>query len=102
MALARRKVCKRHFERATDFRVQVMNSAGKAIRRKPFCHGISVEEGSIDSLRRRLQDTVKADSIWHECWSFLDVTLMIFQIGFLGTAERCGDFCFKCSCFERF
>lgn len=53
---------------AADFCVHVADFAGEAIRRKPFGHGIDVEEGAIDAFGRRAENTVKSDGVWHICY----------------------------------
>src|SRR6185312_624017 len=71
MALASREVCKRHLVSAADFRIQMMHSAGEAIRRKPLGHGIRVEKRPINSLGRCPKNAVKTDSVWHDRLTFL-------------------------------
>jgi hypothetical protein len=66
MALARREIRERRLVRAANFRVHAMNLAGESVWRKPFSHGVGIQEGPIDFLRCRAEYPVKADGIgWH-------------------------------------
>jgi len=40
-----------------------MDLAGEAVGRHPFHHGIGIQKGTVDALRRRTQNPVKADGI---------------------------------------
>jgi hypothetical protein len=40
-----------------------MDFASEAVWRKPFVHGLGIDEGFIDAFRRRAQDAVQADSV---------------------------------------
>src|SRR4051794_8059366 len=66
MTVAGREVREGHLERAADFRVHVMDVAGKAVRRQPFCHRIGIEERAIDLVGSGTEHAVEFDgSGWH-------------------------------------
>ena len=44
---------------ATDFRVQVMNFAGKSVRRKPFRHCVRIQKCPVNVFRCRAQNSMK-------------------------------------------
>src|SRR5262249_143680 len=61
VAMARRKVAERHFERPADTRLEVVHLAREAIRRQPLAQRVGLEERPIDFLGLGTQDTVQAD-----------------------------------------
>src|SRR3569623_3233003 len=54
------EVGERHFVGAADFSVEMVNLAGEAVGRQSFVYCVAIEEGPIDSLRRRAQHAMKA------------------------------------------
>jgi hypothetical protein len=42
-----------------------MHLARESVRRQPLGHRVGVQEGPIDSLGRRPQDSVKTYGVWH-------------------------------------
>ena len=46
-----------------DLGLQVVDFAGEPVWRKPFCHGLGIQESPVDFLRPRAEYTVKADGI---------------------------------------
>src|SRR5882672_1409292 len=65
VALAIGEIAKGHPEGAAYFRVHVMHGAGVAIRRKPLGHGVRLEEGAIDLLWLRGQDSMETHGVGH-------------------------------------
>src|SRR5206468_5462248 len=65
VAVARREIPERHFERAPDVRLEVMHRTGEAVRRKPFRQRIRLEEGAIDFLWAGRQNAVQAYGAGH-------------------------------------
>src|SRR5467141_1304551 len=63
VAMARGEVCERHLVGTADFRIQMVNLAGKAIRREPFGHCVGIEKRPIDSLGRSTEHTVEPDDV---------------------------------------
>ena len=71
VAVARGKIRERHLVGAAHPGIQVVNLAGEAVRRQPFDHGVGIEEGAVDSLRRRTKHTVKPHCVrGHDDQSF--------------------------------
>src|SRR5512146_93374 len=70
MALARREISKRHFERAADAWLEMMHGAGKAIGRKPFRECVRLEKRAIDLLRPGCEDAMQAHGVGHDSLSF--------------------------------
>lgn len=64
MALGGAEISEGHLVAAADFRVQMMDLARESIRRKPLAQGVSIEEGPINSLWRRLEHTVESDGLY--------------------------------------
>jgi hypothetical protein len=71
MTRAGGEIGERHFVVAAHFRLHVVDFAGESVRRKPFRHGVGVEERFVDFLRRSADDAMKPDSVrGHEDYSF--------------------------------
>src|SRR5258708_5172824 len=79
VALAVGEIPKGHPEGAAYFRVHVMHGAGVAIRRKPLGHRVRLEEGAIDLLGLRGQDSMESHGVGHDqsssCCTVLEITL---------------------------
>jgi hypothetical protein len=69
MVVSRGKIPERHSKRATDFRVQLMHCARKAIGREPFRQRIRFDECAIDLLWPGCQHTMQTNSIGHTYFS---------------------------------
>lgn len=65
MALAGREIREGHAMTAADFCVHVMDLAGKAIRWKPFGHGVGIQKGTVNSFSGRAENTVESNCVWH-------------------------------------
>jgi hypothetical protein len=52
---------------------------GEAVGWKPFDLGVGVEEGAIDSVGCRAEDSVKSNSAWHSF--FLSVVVFVLVVG---------------------
>src|SRR5689334_22438970 len=63
MARAGAEVRERHPVAAADARVELVHLSGEAVGRKPFGHGVGVEEGAINLLGLRAKDAVKANGV---------------------------------------
>jgi hypothetical protein len=63
MGLAGVEVGEGHFVAAADLGVEVMDFAGESVWREPFGHGVGVEEGAVNALRRGAEDAVKFDGV---------------------------------------
>src|SRR5437773_763924 len=71
VAVACGEVREGHLVGTTDFRVDMVNLAGKAVRRKPLGHCVWIEECAIDFLRRRTEHAVKPNGAGgHDHFSF--------------------------------
>jgi hypothetical protein len=51
VSVACREIDEGHLERAADPGIQMMDLAGKAVRRKPLRHRFRIEESTIYALR---------------------------------------------------
>ena len=63
MALAGGEIGERHFVRAADVGVHLMDLAGESVRRKPFGHRVRIEERTIDFLGVARSTAVKSDRV---------------------------------------
>src|SRR4029434_8148162 len=89
VAIAGGEVGEGHLVRAADFGVEMVNPAGKAVRRKPFDHCVWIEECPIDLLGRRPEHSVKPDSAGgHDDVSFRWRVMPIRSPGPRRSAER--------------
>jgi hypothetical protein len=71
VAVAGREVRERHLVRAANLGVDVVDTAGEAVRREPFGHCIGIEERAIHPLGRRPKHSVKLDTaIRHDVLAF--------------------------------
>src|SRR5207248_1107777 len=87
VAAARGEVPKGHLVAAADPRLQLVNRAGKAVGRQPLRHRIGLEEGAIDLLRRRREDSMKADSVGHGLLPVAE--LLMTKVGDWDRAKLC-------------
>ena len=69
MAFARCEVPKGHFERAANFRLQMMHGAGKAVGRESFGERVRLEERAINFLWPGRQNAVQAHGVGHDRFS---------------------------------
>jgi hypothetical protein len=63
MALAGAEIREGHPVAAADFPVCLMNLAGESIRRKPFDHGVRIQERAIDPLRLCAEHSVESNGV---------------------------------------
>src|SRR6478609_5450780 len=63
MTLASREIRERHFVSAANFGVHLVHVGRESVRRKPFGHGLWIEERLVDFFGRRSKDAVKSNSI---------------------------------------
>src|SRR5437773_995638 len=71
VAVARGEVREGHLVGTADFRIDMVNLAGKAVRRKPLGHCVWIEERPIDLLRRDTEHSVKPNGAGgHDYFSF--------------------------------
>jgi hypothetical protein len=63
VTVAGAEIRERHPVRAADLGLQVMNLAGKAMRRKPLGHRVGIEKGPVDSFGRGTEHTVKSHGV---------------------------------------
>jgi hypothetical protein len=63
MALARAEVRERHPMATANASVHVLNLAREPVWRKPFGHGVGIEECPVDALGRRAKHAVEANRI---------------------------------------
>ena len=61
MAPGAAEIGERHFETATESGIELMNLAGKSMRRQPFGQGIGVQESAIDFFRRGAEHAMETD-----------------------------------------
>jgi hypothetical protein len=60
-----------HRVETADFRIELMNLAGKAVRREPLGHGVWIEECPIDFFGRGTEHSVEANGAGgHHDFSF--------------------------------
>src|SRR5208337_3508399 len=69
MAVPRGEIPERHPESATDFCVQLMHSACKAVGRQPLGQRIRLKERAINLFRSGCQDTMQTDGVRHGYFS---------------------------------
>jgi len=67
MARSGAEIGERHFVNATDLRVHLVNFGGEAIRRKPFDHGVWIEERTVNPLGLGAEHSVKSNGIGVGC-----------------------------------
>src|SRR6185437_8428488 len=60
------EIAKRHAMGAADPGLELMHGAGEAIRRQPLGHGVGLDEGAVDFLRLRGQDSMESHGIRHD------------------------------------
>lgn len=62
-SVPRGEVGERHLVCAADPGAELMDLAGKAVRRQPLGHGVSVKKRSIDPLGRGTENAMKTDGV---------------------------------------
>src|SRR6185295_2934803 len=67
MAMPCGEVREGHLVRTADLGLDVLDLACEAVRRQPLCHGIGIEERSIDPLRWCTKYPVKLDGVLGHC-----------------------------------
>jgi hypothetical protein len=70
VALARGEIRERHFVRAANAGVHVVNLAGKSVWRESFDHRFRIEERPVDQLGSSPEDTVQLNGAGHDSFSF--------------------------------
>src|SRR6185295_5793633 len=69
---ARGEVREGHLVRAADLRIDVVDLAGEAVRRKPFGHGVGIEERAIEPLRGGPEHSMKPNGAGGHVAPFAD------------------------------
>lgn len=67
VAVAGVEVLEGHLEGATDLRIHVVHLCGESVGRKPFDHGVGIEESAVDAFRLGSQHAVEADGVGGGC-----------------------------------
>jgi hypothetical protein len=65
VTLAGAKIGERHSVVAANFRVHLVNLAGKSIRWQPFRHRLRIKERAVDFFRRSTEHTVNFYRVGH-------------------------------------
>jgi hypothetical protein len=66
MALAGSEIGEGHLVRAPHSRIHMVHLAGEAVWRQPLDHRVGVNECSVEPLRRRTEDQMELNSVWHD------------------------------------
>ena len=65
------EIAEGHLVGAADARLQVMNGAGKAVRRQPLRRRIGLEEGAVDLFGSGCEDAMQANGVGHCPFTFV-------------------------------